>query len=318
MADSFANLRRVLPDAGREHEPVDTAERRRERANLLGGLIHEVVHRESRVRLAAVEQVAHVVADAGNAEQPRLLVEDRFEILRREPDRLDEMEDHARVDRSRPGPHAETVERGEAERAVDALQVLHRAEAGAAAQVRDDHAAVRDLGRHVRQHGRDVLVREPVKTISLHAAAAQVARQRHHLGDGGLPAMKAGIEAGDLRHARQSLGHGVDGGEVVRLMKRRQRHERAQVREDFRRDDRGPRVLRAAVHDAMTDAEHARVAAIARAEPRGERIEGAAPVQPLRQAIVGHARVAAILRRESRRRADAVDLPAQVHAPERG
>ena len=51
------------------------------------------------------------------------------------------------IDRAGPRAHAEPVERGEAERAVDALAVLHRAQARAAAEVRDDHAAVGDLRR---------------------------------------------------------------------------------------------------------------------------------------------------------------------------
>ena len=86
-------------------------------------------------------------------------------------------------------------------------------------------------------------VREPVESVALHAAATEIARQRHDLGDRRLAAMKARVETGDLRHARQSLGHGIDCGEVVRLMERRERHQGAEVRQDLRRDDRRPRVL---------------------------------------------------------------------------
>ena len=67
--------------------------------------------------------------------------------------------------------------------------------------------------------------------------------------------MKACVETGDLRHARQSLGHGIDCGEVVRLMEWRKRHEGAEVRQHFRRDNRRTSVLGAPVDDAMTDAE---------------------------------------------------------------
>ena len=50
--------------------------------------------------------------------------------------------------RARPRAHAESVERSEAETVIDALAVLQRAQARAAAEMRDDHAALRDLRRH--------------------------------------------------------------------------------------------------------------------------------------------------------------------------
>ena len=109
----------------------------------------------------------------GDAEQPGLLVEHRLDLLGRQAERLEQIEDDAGIDGARPRAHAQAVERGEAERAVDALAVLQRAQAGAAAQMRDDDAAVGDLGRDLRQHRGDVLVREAVEAVALHAAAAR-------------------------------------------------------------------------------------------------------------------------------------------------
>ncbi len=68
VADSLADLGRVLADAGREHQPVDAAQNRGQRADLLGGAVDEVVHRQAGGRFAAAEQIAHVVADAGDSE----------------------------------------------------------------------------------------------------------------------------------------------------------------------------------------------------------------------------------------------------------
>ena len=62
--------------------------------------------------------------------------------LAESPRALEEIEDHAGIDRARSGPHAEPVQRRESERAVDALSVLHRAQAGAASQMRDDDAPI--------------------------------------------------------------------------------------------------------------------------------------------------------------------------------
>ena len=105
----------------------------------------------------------------------------RLDLFRREPEVLKQVEDHAGIERAGTRAHAEAVERREAERAVDALAVPHRAEAGAAAEVRDDDASVGDLGRDVRQHRRDVLVRQAVEAVALHARGADLARQRHEL-----------------------------------------------------------------------------------------------------------------------------------------
>ena len=121
LADAAADLGGVLADPGGEDQRVDAAEHGGERADLLRGLVDEVVDREARRRIGAGEQVAHVVADARDAEQPRLLVEQLLHLGGRAPHRLEEMEDHARIDRARAGAHAEPVERGEAEGAVDAL-----------------------------------------------------------------------------------------------------------------------------------------------------------------------------------------------------
>jgi hypothetical protein len=114
---SASDLRGVLADAGGEDQPVDAAEHRRQRADLLGGLVHEVVHRESRAGslLSSRSRMSLLMPEMPSSPTS---CRARFEILRREPERLDEMQDHAGVDRSRSGPHAEAVERGEAERAV--------------------------------------------------------------------------------------------------------------------------------------------------------------------------------------------------------
>ena len=78
--------------------------------------------------------------------------------------------------------------------------------------------------------------------------------------------MKAGVEAGDLRHAGQPLGDRLDRREVVRLMQRRQRHRARAARRGPPASRRRARVTRAAVDDAMADAEHAR-AAVPDAQP---------------------------------------------------
>ena len=57
-----------------------------------------------------------------------------------------------------------------------------------------------------------------MKTISLQARFAKLTRQRDQLRDRRVTTMKAGIEAGHLRHVGQSLEDRFDGCQVVRLM----------------------------------------------------------------------------------------------------
>ena len=42
-----------------------------------------------------------------------------------------------------------------------------------------------------------------MEAVALHAAAADLLGQGNQLGDGRLPAVEAGVEAGDLRHTGQ-------------------------------------------------------------------------------------------------------------------
>src|SRR5262249_49506892 len=94
---------------------------------------------------------------------------------------------------------------------------------GSAAEVRDDDATVGDFRRDPRENGGDVFVGQTVKAIALNTGATDFARERDQLRDGGLAAMKTGIEAGYLRHTRHSMRDCVDRGEVIRLVQRRQR-----------------------------------------------------------------------------------------------
>ena len=88
-------------------------------------------------------------------------------------------------------------------------------------------------GATSRQHRGDVFVRQAMKAVSLHAGRADLARQRHELRDRRLAAMEAGVEAGDLRHAGQPLRDRFDGRQIVRLMERRQRHQRPKLVENL-------------------------------------------------------------------------------------
>jgi hypothetical protein len=120
--------------------------------------------------------------------------------------------------------------------------------------MRDDDTAIGHVRRHLGQHRRDVLVRKPVEAVALDPGLTDLSGERHELRHGGLAAMEAGVEAGDLRDAGQPLRHRLDGGEVVGLVKRCQRHESAEILQNLRRDHARAGILGAAVHHPMADA----------------------------------------------------------------
>jgi hypothetical protein len=140
----------------------------------------------------------------------------------------------------------------------------------------DDHALPGNLWRHLRQHRSDVLVRQAMKAVTLHASATDLLRQWHHFRHGRLAVVKAGVEAGDLWHAGLALRHGLDRREVVGLMQRRERHQLAQLSEQRGRDDRRVGAL-APVHDPVTHAKKTGVG-VSRAQPLEHLLERAARV----------------------------------------
>ena len=73
-----------------------------------------------------------------------------------------------------------------------------------------------------------------MKAISLESCSTKVLRQRDQFGDGGLSAMKAGIEARHLRHVGQPFEDSLDGGQIVRLMQRGQWNQFANSSSTFR------------------------------------------------------------------------------------
>ena len=68
-----------------------------------------------------------------------------------------------------------------------------------------------------------------MEAVAPHARLAYRARQGEQLRDLRLVAVERGVEAGDLRQVRQPPAHDADRLEVVRLVKRRERHERFEL-----------------------------------------------------------------------------------------
>ena len=112
---------------------------------------------------------------------------------------------------------------------VDTPAVIQGADAGAAAEMRHEHASLRDLRRRLRQDRGDVLVGKTVKAVALQPPVAEIPRQRYQVGHGAVAPMKGRVETGDLRQPRQAIEDGVNRREVERLVQRRQRRQFPEV-----------------------------------------------------------------------------------------
>ena len=146
-----------------------------------------------------------------------------------------------------------------------------------------------------------------MEAISLHARFTDLAWQRYQLRDRRVPAMKARVEAGNLRHvraiARRPLrwppGCAVDAmGPVEPVRIARARTCRVTIV--------GLGIPRTTMNHAVSDAQHSR-AAILRAKPGSQRIEGRAAITtPVIQLVFGE---------DSRRRASLAENRGDVPMP---
>ncbi len=157
-----------------------------------------------------------------------------------------------------------------------------------------------------------------METVALHPGIPNLPRERDQVRNGGMAAVKAGVEASDLRHVRQTLEDRFDGGEVVRLMERSQRDQLVELLQDLPGHDHRSGVARPSVDDAMADPENPR-AAVLRSKPGGERVECVLPIAHRRiQLLIGQSLARGILDGESRRRSDALDLSPRFEPPALG
>ena len=92
-----------------------------------------------------------------------------------------------------------------------------------------------------------------MKAVATHALCVEPLRNRIVVGDRAVAAVKGGVEAGDLGQPWKTGEKRTNRRKIVRLVKRRQRHIALELREHLVVDEHGPVVVRAAVHDPMSD-----------------------------------------------------------------
>src|SRR5215467_11045129 len=150
LHDACSEGRRVLADSRGEHEGVEPPEGGSQQACMEPDPIDEIVEREARLRVGTRFQLAHVVAEAREALQSALAIQQVLNLCGGHVLFLDEVKHDAGIDLARPCPHRQAVKRGKAHRALDAAAARKRAHRCTAAQMGNDHAPGCNLWRHLR------------------------------------------------------------------------------------------------------------------------------------------------------------------------
>src|ERR1019366_1071680 len=137
------DLGRMFADASREDQRIEPAERGGERAKFAADAIDEKRDRFRRARILGGEQRPHVVADAGNTQQPRLIVEKIAHGFRIHFLLVEKIKHDSRIEGAATPAHRKAIERGKAHGRRDAFAIFHGTHAGAAAK----------MGNHDPAHG---------------------------------------------------------------------------------------------------------------------------------------------------------------------
>src|SRR5215475_9556145 len=150
-----------------------------------------------------------------------------------------------------------------------------------------------------------------MKAIAADAPHHEVARQREFAGKRRLVAMESRIEAGDLRRLRCDGSDGPDGGDVVRLVQRRERYQRLKTGHHLLIDNDRLGIDHSAVHNAVSYAAKSRFAADMVREPAvNGRDTGAVVLAG--DGLVRDAAALRIRNLQPGRWANTLDLPVQV------
>ena len=256
----LANVETVFADAARENDSVDARESHGEAADFAGEAVAENVESDLGALVAfacSLRERAHVVREAGEAEQAGFLVHEVIELVDGAvffAVLLCDVEEDGRVEATGARAHDKAFERCEAHRGIDALAVQDGGAAGAVAKVGRDEAGFFGLGaENLASFGRHKAMACAVSTVTADAVlfvelvrdTVEVSLLRHGL-------VECRIEHGDLRETREELGGAFHAGSVCRFVERGKERDAADVVDNFLRDLFALDVL-TAMHDAVAD-----------------------------------------------------------------
>jgi hypothetical protein len=120
-------------------------------------------------------------------------------------------------------------------------------------QMRHDYPAIGDFGRTLRQYRGDVFVGKAMKAVAAYPLLIQRVRQWECLLDLGCSAVKCGIETRYLRQFGIEAQCHLDGSKIMRLMQRRERHQRLEFGQQLSGHARRSRMMQAAMDDTVAE-----------------------------------------------------------------
>lgn len=249
----------VFANASGEDEGVDAVEGGSEAKDAFGESVAEDINGEFGAGVAVVggfEEGAHVVAEAGEAEETAVAIEEVGDLTNVASGLFDEELDEVGVDIAAAGAHGEAFEGGEAHGGVHALAVFDGAGAATVAEVGGDDL---EFGEGLIKEGGGLFGDETMAG-AVEAVAAdlvgfvEVVGQRVEVGVRGHGLMEGGVEHGDVREFREIFHGGADAGDVGGIVQRRESAAGVDFGDGvFIEQDTGGEEF-AAVDDAVADA----------------------------------------------------------------
>jgi len=106
-----------------------------------------------------------------------------------------------------------------------------------------------------------------MEALAAHALCCELPRQGEFLNERRFASMKGGIKTSNLWNSGGNSGDCADRSDVVRLMQRRERHERFKRGHDLVVDQNRGRVVQTTVHHAVADTGKAGLTAGMRRKP---------------------------------------------------
>ena len=175
FADALPDRRRVLADAAREDQRVQSAQRRRKGADPFLGLVAKQRHRFRRPNICASRssksRMSELVSEMPSSPDSWLTIS--LKLLSRHLLGSRQIRDQARIQIARAGAHHQAGRRSEAHAGVDAFAVAHRRHARAVAEMRENHATLSlPPGRRGARVPPSECIRQAVKAVASYPCAS--------------------------------------------------------------------------------------------------------------------------------------------------
>ena len=119
--------------------------------------------------------------------------------------------------------------------------------------MRNDNPRIRERRRQFAETCYKKLVGQAMKPVAPNAGLKVSARQGERLSERRLVAMKGRIKTSNLRNLRSDIHDCADGGEIVRLVKRRQWRERPKIVQNIGCYAHGAVIPQTAMNDPVTE-----------------------------------------------------------------